>query len=49
MILARLTSACGEDGRRTIASSLALRRAPNITTSLLAIRAIDLPPPGNRR
>ena len=46
-ILARRTSACGEEGR-TIASSLAMRRAPNITTSLLAIRAMDLPP-GDRR
>jgi hypothetical protein len=35
-ILARRTSACGEDGRRAIASSLALRRGPEPTTSWLA-------------
>ena len=37
-ILARRTSACGEDARRSIASSLALRRAPNTTVSRLAAR-----------
>jgi hypothetical protein len=40
MILARLTSAWLEDGRRTIASSLALRRDPKTTMSLLAARAM---------
>ncbi len=39
-ILARRASACGADARRTIASSLALRRAPNTTTSRLATRAM---------
>ncbi len=39
-ILVRRTSACGEDGRRTIASSLALRRDPEVTMSLLAARAM---------
>src|SRR5258708_11857626 len=42
-ILARRTSAWGADGARVIASSRALRRAPNITMSLLAARAIDPP------
>jgi len=46
-ILARRTSACGEDARRTIASSLALRRAPNTTVSRLAARAMI--PPEDRR
>ena len=46
-ILARRASACGADDARVIASSLALRRAPKITTSLLAARAIT-PPPGNK-
>jgi len=40
MILARRTSACGEDGRRTIASSFALSRDPKATTSWLAARAM---------
>ena len=39
-ILARRASACGADGRRTIASSRALRRGPKTTTSLLAARAM---------
>jgi len=42
-ILARRTSACGEDARRTIASSLALRRAPNTTVSRQRARAM-IPP-----
>ena len=42
-ILARRASACGVDGRRTIASSLALRRDPSITMSLLAARAMTPP------
>ena len=39
-ILARRASACGADGRRTIASSRALRRGPKTTTSLLPARAM---------
>lgn len=39
-ILARRTSACGAEDRRTIASSLALRRGPKTTMSLLAARAM---------
>ena len=39
-ILARSTSACGADGRRAIASSLALRRDPRITMSRLDTRAM---------
>ncbi len=39
-ILARRTRACGADARRTIASSLALRRDPKTTTSGLAARAM---------
>ena len=39
-ILARSTSACGADARRTIASSFALRRDPKNTTSRLAARAM---------
>lgn len=42
-ILARRTSACGADARRTIASSLALRRAPNTTVSRHLARAM-IPP-----
>ncbi len=38
-IMARRTSTCGEDGRRTIASSFALRRDPKTTMSWLAARA----------
>jgi hypothetical protein len=38
-ILARRTSDCDEDGRRAIASSLALRRDPKTTMSWLAARA----------
>ncbi len=48
MILARLTSAWLEDGRRTIASSLALRRDPKTTMSLLAARAMTSPPDDRR-
>jgi len=39
-ILARRTSACDEDGRRAIASSLAWRRDPKTTMSWLAARAM---------
>ena len=48
MILARLTSAWLEDGRRMIASSLALRRDPKTTMSLLAARAMTSPPDDRR-
>ena len=39
-ILARRASACGEDGRRAIASSFALRRDPTTTMSRLTARAM---------
>jgi hypothetical protein len=42
-ILARRTSACGEDARRTIASSFALRCDPTTTTSRLVARAMTRP------
>ncbi len=45
-ILARLASACGEEDRRTIASSRALRRDPSITMSRLAARTMT-PPSGD--
>ena len=43
-ILARRASACADEGRRTIASSLAFRRGPKTTMSLLAARAMTEPP-----
>jgi hypothetical protein len=42
-IRARRTSACAADGRRTIASSLALRRGPRITMSRLTARPMPSP------